>query len=36
MRTLGEMIYRRDEFLARQLERTSRQIIDGEFSEAAE
>ena len=33
MTTLRE-IYRRDEFLARRLERTSRQIIDGEFSEA--
>ena len=35
MGTLRE-IYRRDEFLARRLERTSQQIIDGEFSEAAE
>ena len=35
MATLRE-IYRRDEFLARRLERTSQQIIDGEFSEAAE
>jgi hypothetical protein len=35
MATLRE-IYRRDEFLARRLEKTSQQIIDGEFSEAAE
>ena len=35
MGTLRE-IYRRDEFLARRLEKTSQQIIDGEFSEAAE
>jgi hypothetical protein len=29
-------IYRRDELLARRLERTSRQIIDGEFTEAVD
>jgi len=28
-------IYRRDEFLASRLEQASREIIDGEFSEAA-
>jgi hypothetical protein len=35
MATLRE-IHRRDEYLARRLQRTSQQIIDGEFSEAAE
>ena len=35
MATLRE-IHRRDEFLARRLERASQPIIDGEFSEAAE
>jgi hypothetical protein len=35
MATLRE-IYRRDEFLARRLKQASQQIIDGEFSEAAE
>ena len=29
-------IYRRDQFLARRLEQASQEIIDGEFSEAAE
>ena len=29
-------IYRRDGFLARRLEQASQEIIDGEFSEAAE
>ena len=29
-------VQRRDDFLARRLEKTSQQIIDGEFSEAAE
>ena len=35
MATLRE-IYRRDEYLGRRLQRASQQIIDGEFSEAAE
>jgi hypothetical protein len=35
MAALSE-IYRRDQYLARRLQRTSQQIIDGEFSEAAE
>ena len=35
MVTLRE-IYRRDEYLARRLQRTSQKIIDGEFTEAAE
>ena len=35
MATLRE-IYRRDQFLARRLEQASQEIIDGEFSEAAE
>jgi hypothetical protein len=38
LRRMGSLreIYRRDEFLARRLEQASQQIIDGEFSEAAE
>lgn len=35
MATLRE-IYRRNEFMARRLEKASQQIIEGEFSEAAE
>jgi hypothetical protein len=35
MATLRE-IHRRDEYLARRLQRASQEIIDGEFSEAAE